>query len=50
MNLHDWLSDTNSVMKEIPCDDRADRGPMQILGLTWDIESDMIDFNKKKQS
>ena len=50
MNLRDWLSNNNSVMKEIPSDDRANRGPMKILGLTWDIESDMIGLNKKKQS
>ena len=48
MNLRDWLSNNNSVMKEIPSDDRANRGPMKILGLTWDIESDMIGLNKKK--
>ena len=35
-------------MKEIPSDDRANRGPMKILGLTWNIESDMICLNKKK--
>ena len=50
MNLCDWLSNNNSVMKEIPSDDRANQGPMKILGLTWDIESDMIGLNKKKQS
>ena len=35
-------------MKEIPGDDRANQGPMKVLGLTWDIESDMIGLNKKK--
>ena len=50
MNLRDLLSNNNSVMLEIPSDDRANRGPMTILGLTLDIESDMIDLNKKKQS
>ena len=34
MNLRDWLSNNNLVMKEIPGDDRASRGPMKILGLT----------------
>ena len=50
MNLRDWMSNNDSVMKEIPSDDRANRGPMKILGLTRDIESDMIDFNKQIQS
>ena len=35
-------------MKEIPGDDRANQGPMKVLGLTWDIESNMIGLNKKK--
>ena len=50
MNLRDWLSNNNLVMKKIPGDDRANRGPMKILGLTWDIESEMIGLNEKKQS
>ena len=47
MNLHDWLSNNNSVMKEIPSADRVNRVPMKILGLTWDIQSDLIGLNKK---
>ena len=34
MNLRDWLSNNNLVMKKIPGNDRASRGPMKILGLT----------------
>ena len=48
MNLRDWMSNNNSVMKEIPSDGSANQGPMKILGLTWYIESDMIGLNKKK--
>ena len=48
MNLREWMSNDNSVIKEIPSDDRANQGPMKILGLTWYIESDMIGLNKKK--
>ena len=48
MILRDWLSNNNLVMKEIPSYERANRGPMKILGLTWIIESDMIGLNKKK--
>ena len=39
MNLRDCLSNNNLVMKEIPSDDRENKGPMKILGVTWDIES-----------
>ena len=38
MNLREWMSNNNSVIKEIPSDDRANQGPMKILGLTWYIE------------
>ena len=47
MNLRDWMYNNNSVMKEIPSDDRANQGPMKILGPIWYIESDMIGLNKK---
>ena len=42
MNLRNWMSNNNWVMKEIPSDDKANRSPVKILGLTWDIGSDMI--------
>ena len=34
MNLRECLSNNNLVMKKIPGDDRASRGPMKILSLT----------------
>ena len=37
MNLRDWVSNDESVMKEIAIEDRANQGPMKVLGLTWDI-------------
>ena len=43
MNLCDCMLNKNSMMKEIPSDDRANQGPIEVLGLIWDIESDMID-------
>ena len=39
-----------TVMKEIPSDDRANQSSMKLLGLTWDIESDLIGLNKKKRN
>ena len=42
MNLRDWMSNEESVMQEIPNEDRANEGPMKILGLTWIPESDLI--------
>ena len=50
MNLRDWMSNDESVMKEIPVDDSAKQGPMKILGLTWVIEDDMIGISKQKRS
>ena len=49
MNLHDWISNDKSVMKEIAMGDRANQGPMKILGLTWVVESDRISLNRQKQ-
>ena len=45
MNLRDWMSNEELVMKEIPYKDRANEGPMKILGLTWIPESDLIALN-----
>ena len=42
MNLRDWMSNDESVMNEIPENDRASPGSMKILGLTWIMEADMI--------
>ena len=39
------MSNEESVMKEIPNEDRANEGPMKILGLTWIPESDLIALN-----
>ena len=50
MNLRDWMSNDESVMKEIAIEDRADQGTMKILGLTWVIESDRICLNRQKQN
>ena len=43
MNLYDCMSNN----KDIPSDDRVNRGPMEILGLTWFIESDKTGLNNK---
>ena len=50
MNLRDWMSNDESVMNEIPLDDRASQGPMKILGLTWIIENDTICLKGHKES
>ena len=50
MNLRDWMSNDESVMKEIAIEDRADQGTMKILGPTWVIESDRICLNRLKQN
>ena len=50
MNLRDWMSNNNSMMKEIPSDDRASRVFLKILGLTWNIENNMIGLNKKNKA
>ena len=42
MNLRDWMSNDESLMNEIPENDRASPGSMKILGLTWIMEADMI--------
>ncbi|MEW8544133.1 MAG: DUF1759 domain-containing protein, partial [Candidatus Thiodiazotropha sp.] len=47
MNLRDWMSNNESVMQEIPDDDRAKQGPMKILGLKWDVTNDAIGLNKQ---
>ena len=50
MNLRDWMSNDESVMNEIPLDDRASQGPMKIYGLTWMIEKDTICLKGHKES
>ena len=50
MNLRDWMSNDASVMKEITMGDRANQGPMKIIGLTWVVESDRICLNRQKQN
>ena len=50
MNLLDWMSNDESVMKEIAIEDSEDQGTMKILGLTWVIESDRICLNRQKQN
>ena len=50
MNLRDWMSNDESVMNEIPLDDRASQGPIKILGLTWIIENDTICLKGHKES
>ena len=50
MNLRDWMSNDESVMNEIPLDDRASQGPMKILGLTWIIENDTLCLKGHKES
>ena len=50
MNMRDWMSNDEPVMKEIPVDDRAKHGPMKILDLTWVIEDDMIGLNNEVMS
>ena len=50
MNLRDWMSNDQSVMNEIPVDDRANQGPMKILGLTWMVENDTICLKRQNQN
>ena len=48
MNLRDWMSNDESVMKQIPDGDKAGQGPMKILGLTWLVQDNMLCLGKPK--
>ena len=42
MNLHDWMSNREDVLNQIPEHDRANRERMKILGLTWTVHEDSL--------
>ena len=42
MNLRDWMSNSEEIMDEIPICNRANRGRMKILGLTWTVKEDIL--------
>ena len=42
MNLREWLSNSDDVMKHIPESDRADEESMNVLGLNWNRKRDVI--------
>ena len=48
MHLRDWMSNGESVMKQIPDSDKAGHGRMKILGLTWLVHDDMLCLGKPK--
>ncbi|KAL3071263.1 hypothetical protein niasHS_015526 [Heterodera schachtii] len=50
MNLREFLSHSPNVMKQIPEDDRLDKTPAKVLGLTWDTPSDCITFSLPKDT
>ena len=47
MNLRDWMSNSEVVMSEIPLCDRANRGNMKVLGLTWYVKEDCLAINSQ---
>ena len=48
MTLRHWMSNDESVMKQIPDSDKAGHGQTKILGLTWLVQDDMLCLGKPK--
>ena len=45
MNLREWLSNSNEVMKSIPDVDRSKSKTVKVLGIEWDSQSDVMRFH-----
>jgi len=48
MNLHDWMSNSEEVMKHIQNTDRAKEEDLKVLGHIWNTEDDTLSLKHTK--
>ena len=42
MNLREWASNSEELMKLIPAQDRADVSGLKVLGISWNLKDDLL--------
>ncbi|CAC5421232.1 unnamed protein product [Mytilus coruscus] len=50
MNLREWASNSQKVLKCIPKEDQANREKLKVLGLTWTIKDDTLTVNSARNN
>ena len=45
MNLRDWMSNSQQVLKRIPTNDRSSEEKIKVLGLKWYAKEDQISIS-----